>query len=140
MITVNKDLAEILRSKAEDLNTGRGELEEYLESYPADPSNTLDPTFEASDEDMEKYNGRLTPRALDHPLNSIIERIPFFRRITKFPHDGLGWGWKECENENRFRKGTIISMLEKFESIPDWNGADSSVENTHRLIPSTLLE
>jgi hypothetical protein len=76
MITVDPDIVGRLSSKAKDLNTGKGELEEYLKSHPVNPSNLLEPTFGTSDEDSERFKGRLTPRALDHPLNGIIERIP----------------------------------------------------------------
>jgi len=138
MITVDTHLAERLREQAKDLDTGRGELERYLKSHPADPSNTLEPTFEASNEDSERYKGRLVPRALNNPLIDIIERIPFFRRITEFPHDGLGWTGTEAET--RFQKASIIKMLAGWTSIPDWDGADSSVANTQQLIPATLLE
>jgi hypothetical protein len=138
MITVDPDLVGRLRSKAKDLNTGKGELEEYLKSHPADPSNLLEPTFEASEKDSQRYNGRITSRALDHPLNSIIERLPFFRRITAFPHDGLGWTGSEAEN--RIKKDMIRRMLENSTSIPNWDGLNSSVENVHQLIPATLLE
>jgi hypothetical protein len=85
MITVNNDSAERLREQVSDLDTGRGELKQYLNIHPANPSNLLEPTLEASDEDSERYSGRLTPRALDHPLSNIIERLPFLRRIAAFP-------------------------------------------------------
>lgn len=138
MITVDKDLAERLREQARELDTGRGELERYLQSYPADQSNTVEPTIDASDEDSQQYRGRLMPRVLNNPLINIIERIPFFRRIAEFPHDGLGWTGSEAET--RFKKATIIRMLESLTSIPDWDGDDSSVANTHRLFPAMLLE
>jgi hypothetical protein len=138
MITVEPDLIGNLRSKAKDLNTGKGEVEEYLKAHPANSSKVLEPTFEASDENSLQFDGRITPRALSHPLDTIIERLPFFRRITAFPHDGLGWTGSEADT--RFKKATIIKMLESSGSIPDWDGADSSVANVHRLIPSTLLE
>jgi hypothetical protein len=140
MITVDPDLVGRLSSTAKDLNTGKGELEEYLKSHPVYPSNLLEPTFEASNDDSERYNGRLAPRALDHPLNSIIERLPFFRRITAFPHDEIGCGWTRSEAENRIKKDSIRRMVEKSTLIPDWDGLDSSKKNIHRLIPATLLE
>jgi hypothetical protein len=59
MITVDKNLAERLREQATDLNTSRDDLEQYLNSHPANPSNLLEPTLEASDEDSERYSGRL---------------------------------------------------------------------------------
>ena len=138
MLSVDTELAERLREQAKDLDTGRGEFERYLKSHPADPSNTLEPTFEASNQDSERYKGRLVPRALNNPLIDIIERIPFFRRITEFPHDGLGWTGSEADT--RFKKATITRMLDWSTSIPDWDGADSSVANVHRLIPAMLLE
>jgi hypothetical protein len=140
MITVDPDIVGRLSSKAKDLNTGKGELEEYLKSHPVNPSNLLEPTFGTSDEDSERFKGRLTPRALDHPLNGIIERIPFFRRITAFPHNEIGFGWTASEAENRIKKETIMRMLERSTAIPNWDGTDSSVENVHRLVPATLLE
>ena len=77
MITVNKNLAQRPREQAHDLETGRGDLEQYLTSHPANPSNLLKPTLEASDDDLERYGGRLTPRPLDQPLSSIIARLRF---------------------------------------------------------------
>jgi len=41
MITVNKVLAQRLREHANDLDTGGGDLEQYLNSHPANPSNLL---------------------------------------------------------------------------------------------------
>jgi hypothetical protein len=112
MITVNKDLAERPRQQANDLNTSRGYLEQYLQSHPADQSNTLEPTFEASVHDSERYSGRLTPRTLDHPLNSIIERLPFLRRITAFPQDEIGFGRTRSEAETSIQKDTIRRIVD----------------------------
>jgi len=54
MNTVNKDLAQRLREQANDLDTGRGDLEQYLNAHPANLSNLLKPTLtlKASDDDF----------------------------------------------------------------------------------------
>jgi hypothetical protein len=117
MITVDKDLAERLREQATDLNTSRDDLKQYLISHPADPSNLLEPTFEASVDDSERYSGRLTPRTLDHPLNSIIERLPFLRRITAFPQDEIGFGRTRSEAETSIQKDTIRRLVDRSDSL-----------------------
>jgi hypothetical protein len=117
LITVDKDLAQRLREQANDLDTGRGDLEQYLNSHPANPSNLREPTLEASDEDSERYSGRLTPRALDHPLSSIIERLPFLRRITAFPQDGIGSWWTRSEAETSIKKNKIRRIVDISDSL-----------------------
>lgn len=138
MLTHDPKVVKAVRRLRKHVQAPNTAFEEYSQSYPFD--RNLSTSYSSGGKNFNsKYRGKVTPAKFDNPLNSLIRRVPFFRRIQCLPHDGVGMTFFD-----RLEKTTALeavrASVERMRCLPDWDGNETSITNKHNLIPAVLME